>query len=80
MTKDTFHVGDVVEILPYEQVEDHGGLGKKQWDEVLRKCPLTVCHVSLSGLRIHIECTPWFFRPAALAHFRQCAVEVGDLL
>ena len=39
MTKDTFHVDDVVEMLPYDQVQNHYWLPEETWNECMQNNP-----------------------------------------
>lgn len=78
-TKCIFHVGEVVEILPYEQAKDHYGIHKKNWDTLVRENPWTIENVSHHGC-IFFEGTRYWVKSPALVRYTPCIIPVEDLL
>lgn len=78
-TKCIFQRGEVVEILPYEQVKDHYGIHKKNWDKLVRENPWTITGVHGAGC-IYFEGTRYWVKSPALVIHTPCVVPVEDLL
>ncbi len=77
--KDTFYKGEVVEILPYDQVEDHYGIYQKNWDKLVQENPWTITGVHGRDC-IYFEGTSYWVKSPALVRYTPCVVPVEDLL
>ncbi len=76
--KDKFHVGDVVELLPYNEVSDHGGLTAAQWNKAIEHNPLTI-RIS-NGRQYFVKEVRWFFYADAFVSAVEWQAPVEDLL
>ena len=79
MTKDTFHVGDMVELLPYDEVDYSYGIYEETWERMVRNNPLTI--ETIDGDTFCFEgFYYWVKAPAFVRYIPPQLVEVGDLL
>lgn len=79
MTKDTFHVGDVVELLPYDQVDYHYGIFEATWERMARNNPLTI--EAIDGGTFWFEGFSYWVKASAFVRYiPPQLVEVGDLI
>lgn len=76
--KEIFGVGDVVELLPYDEVSYHTGLTEAQWDKAIQHSPLTIRVID--GERYFVREVRWFFKGEAFVRFGTCSAYVEDLL
>lgn len=46
-------VGDYVNVLPYNRFQDHIGISKKSWDDIVAKNPHRIRYIS--GIDVSLE-------------------------
>lgn len=76
--KEIFRVGDQVELLPYDQVENHLGVSCQTWERLRSIIPMTISIID--GDSLLVRETGFFFKRAAFVRHVEHATEVGDLL
>lgn len=77
--KDTFYVGDMVELLPYDEVDYSYGIFEENWEMMVRNNPLTIEDIDddifwFEGFHY------WVKAPAFVRYIPPQLVEVGDLI
>lgn len=79
MTKEIFREGDVVELLPYDDVGDHCGIRRYSWEAVRDQNPFVIA--SASGRVVYLKDIAYFFRPSAFVrYYEPILAPVEDLL
>lgn len=77
--KEIFREGDVVELLPYDDVKDHCGIRRHSWEAVRDQNPLVIA--SASGRAVYLKGIGYFFKPSAFArYYEPILAPVEDLL
>lgn len=77
--KDTFHVGDVVELLPYDQVTRHYAIFEEDWNNLVERNPWTITEIN-DGRIVFAGARYWVKAPALARYVEPVAAPVEDLL
>ena len=77
--KDTFHVGDVVELLPYDDVENRYGIMRHNWEDVRAQNPLTIRTITRGKIFVDGSFY-WFRKDAFVRYYEPIFAPVEDLL
>lgn len=72
-----FHKGDLVWILPYDQVQDHYCIDKSYWNRVYANNPHIVRKASVNWFNINGYCYSW---PNHCAKTEQQIISVPDVM
>ena len=79
MTKDTFYVGDMVELLPYDEVDNSYGIFEENWERMVQNNPLTI--EAINGDTFWFDGFYYLVKaPAFVRYIPPQLVEVGDLI
>lgn len=52
-------VGDYVNVLPYNRFQDHIGISKKSWDDIVAKNPHRISYISERDVSLEDSCFTW---------------------
>lgn len=74
-----FNVGDLVYILPYEEVENHYGIGEETWNRITKRNP----HIISQAHKIYFEIEDDVYQfnwPNQCASTQPYKIEVPDIM
>lgn len=66
LAKDVFEVGDMVNVKPYEDVEDHYSISKTVWDDFYENNPHQIMEFSFRGSALLNFDNSWAWLASAL--------------
>lgn len=69
LAQDVFEVGDMVNVKPYEDVEDHYGISKDVWDDFYENNPHQIMEFSFRGSALLNFDVSWAWLASALEPF-----------